>query len=286
MYMFTKKMIDLISISQRYSIILWVTVLCLSTQVACQHQALTQIIQQQQGKLQNKQRKEVKLLLKNKVLEAKSSRQNKQLSQMKKKQDFLLKMLKEQEANLQTIQSQYNKSLAQGQDSSTSLHILTSVNRRLLLRLAQEIGADSEKTSYGVLMKFGRVKTHVVFTQKNKVLMTQSRFKGFTPDLYFINEWNRTRRFSRAYLENGGVVILESEVDLEPGMSQSALKTWLKSYGLLVNFFQLSMHKNEKMKDHQKEKKGPKKPNRGKKDHASKYLDQLKSLDLSKTQKI
>ena len=117
MYMFTKKMIDLFFTSQRYCLLLGVTVLCLS-QLACQHQALTQMIQKQQTELQTKQRNEVQLLLKNKMLESKSIRQNEQLSQLKKKQDFLLKMLKEQEANLQTIQSQYQKDSAQNRKSS------------------------------------------------------------------------------------------------------------------------------------------------------------------------
>ena len=221
---------------------------------ACNQAALTEMIQQQQNQLQQSQAKHTLLALNQKKLEQTLYHRSKNLLLMKKKQDFLINMLKEQEANFQLLRRKYNDLLTQPQmtKGSSSFRMLRSVNQNLLRRLAKEIGADSEKTSYGVLMRFGRVKTHVVFSQKNKVLMTQSRFKGFTPDLLFLNEWNRTRRFSRAYLETGGVVILESEVDLEQGMTQKALKSWLKSYGLLVNFFQLSMHKNEQIKQNKK----------------------------------
>jgi hypothetical protein len=57
---------------------------------------------------------------------------------------------------------------------------------------------------------------------------------GFTPeeppDLNLLNQWNRDRRFSRAFLDGEGAVWIESDLDLTGGVSLGAVKAFLELF--------------------------------------------------------
>ena len=57
---------------------------------------------------------------------------------------------------------------------------------------------------------------------------------GFTledpPDLDLLNQWNRDRRFSRAFLDQEGAVWVESDLDLTGGVSLGAVKAFLELF--------------------------------------------------------
>ena len=67
------------------------------TLVACQHKALTQTIQKQQSDLQVYQKKNSQLAVQNELLQSQMGHQINQITHLKKKQTFLLQLLKEQE---------------------------------------------------------------------------------------------------------------------------------------------------------------------------------------------
>ena len=58
-----------------------------------------------------------------------------------------------------------------------------------------------------------------------------------------VNDWNRTKRWGRAYLDNSGGIWLESDCDLTPGGSYELLNdmfaTWKKSVDGFRSFFNL-----------------------------------------------
>jgi hypothetical protein len=58
-----------------------------------------------------------------------------------------------------------------------------------------------------------------------------------------VNEWNRTKRWGRAYLDESGGIWLECDVDLTPGGSYELLNdmfaTWKKSVEGFKSFFSL-----------------------------------------------
>ncbi len=53
-------------------------------------------------------------------------------------------------------------------------------------------------------------------------------------DLRRINEWNRTKRFSRAYTDEEGDPILESEIALDGGMSAKSIENFIRLYDASV----------------------------------------------------
>ncbi len=53
-------------------------------------------------------------------------------------------------------------------------------------------------------------------------------------DLRRINEWNRTKRFSRAYTDEEGDPILESEIAVDGGMSAKSIENFIRLYDASV----------------------------------------------------
>jgi hypothetical protein len=45
-----------------------------------------------------------------------------------------------------------------------------------------------------------------------------------------INEWNRDRRFGRAYLDGEGDPVVEYDLDLEGGVSKGAIEEWVRTF--------------------------------------------------------
>lgn len=52
-----------------------------------------------------------------------------------------------------------------------------------------------------------------------------------------INEWNRTKRFSRSYIDREGDPILESDIDLEGGVTEKAIVTWIQTFAISLRAF-------------------------------------------------
>jgi len=52
-----------------------------------------------------------------------------------------------------------------------------------------------------------------------------------------INEWNRTKRFSRSYIDREGDPILESDIDLEGGITEKAIVTWIQTFAISLKAF-------------------------------------------------
>lgn len=51
------------------------------------------------------------------------------------------------------------------------------------------------------------------------------------------NDWNRTKRFSRAYIDGDGDPVLESDLDLEGGISEAAVVAWVKTFAISLQAF-------------------------------------------------
>jgi hypothetical protein len=52
-----------------------------------------------------------------------------------------------------------------------------------------------------------------------------------------VNEWNKTKRFSRAYLDSDGDPNVEWDIDLEGGVSMGAVREGIRTFGIVVEAF-------------------------------------------------
>ena len=122
--------------------------------------------------------------------------------------------------------------------------IIHELSREQLAVLTRSVGAGvTLRDHVQVLAEFGRLKSFLVYSPKNHVLSGYARFSGFNVDLDAVNQWNRTRRFSRVYLDKNQSVVLESELDVEPGVSTRALQDWIKNFGIVINLFHHTLRK-------------------------------------------
>ena len=120
--------------------------------------------------------------------------------------------------------------------------IVNDLSQRQLALLARSVGAEvSLRDQVRIVAQFGDLKSFFVYSAKNHVLMAHARFSGFTIELDAINEWNRTRRFRRVYLDKDRDVVLEAEIDLEPGVRLKVIQAWIKNFGLVLNLFHYTL---------------------------------------------
>ncbi|SDF51902.1 Putative sensory transduction regulator [Thermus arciformis] len=65
-------------------------------------------------------------------------------------------------------------------------------------------------------------------------LLLGGSFTGFAPekrpDHARINEWNREKLFSRAYLDEDGDPVVEADLDLEGGVTDGAIREFLETF--------------------------------------------------------
>lgn len=60
---------------------------------------------------------------------------------------------------------------------------------------------------------------------------------GTSATLRDVNEWNRTKLFTRAYLDNDGDPVLEMDVDLDGGVTIARIKDSIRTYNVSLAAF-------------------------------------------------
>lgn len=104
-----------------------------------------------------------------------------------------------------------------------------------LLKIISLESTGAKALKHGVLAIFGTLKSQVIFNPKNRVISSIAHFSGFHIDLNYVNKWNKEHRFGRLYLDDDEDVVVEAELDLEPGVKVEALRAWVRNYGILIN---------------------------------------------------
>ncbi|MFA7431753.1 MAG: YbjN domain-containing protein [Rhodospirillaceae bacterium] len=88
----------------------------------------------------------------------------------------------------------------------------------------------------------------IVNMQGMRVLVLVGSAKGTSIQMRFsmtgteatmgkVNTWNKTKMYSRAYLDDNGDPVLEAEQDLAGGVSIERLKDFIKTYGVSLTAF-------------------------------------------------
>lgn len=119
---------------------------------------------------------------------------------------------------------------AQGAD------IITELSTARAEQVLKDLKLDFNLVNPGTY-RFNVAGYKVLFFNKGNNVQLYASFKK-TVTLTLINDWNRAKRYTRAYLDKDGDACLESDLDLEGGVSQGAIaelfKTWTTSLALFV----------------------------------------------------
>jgi hypothetical protein len=75
----------------------------------------------------------------------------------------------------------------------------------------------------------------VLFNYRNNCQL----YAGFRADCSIkrVNEWNRTKRFSRAYIDDEGDPCIEADLDFDGGVTDTAVQEFIRTFRLSVRQF-------------------------------------------------
>lgn len=77
----------------------------------------------------------------------------------------------------------------------------------------------------------------IVGSDKGRSLMTRFAVSGTDATLQSMNEWNRTKRYSRAYLDDDGDPVLESDLDLDGGVTRARVEDFFRTFSSALSLF-------------------------------------------------
>lgn len=118
--------------------------------------------------------------------------------------------------------------------------VLTAISTQQAEGLFRDMGFTGIETdSDGDLIVTMQGMRVLVLVGSAKGQMMQFRFAiaGSDANMRKINDWNRTKQYSRAYLDDDGDPVLESEQDLTGGVTLDRLRDFIKTYNTSLSVF-------------------------------------------------
>lgn len=79
--------------------------------------------------------------------------------------------------------------------------------------------------------------TRVLIINKGDTLQLVSMHSKKKVTLSRLNEWNRTRRFTRAFVDKDGDVFLAADLELTGGVTEKNVKEWFLTYRVSLKGF-------------------------------------------------
>ena len=109
--------------------------------------------------------------------------------------------------------------------------VVSEVSTEQLRKMLESMGYEVEQPKEDMLQFAIEGHTALIVNKKTNIQF-YSYFKKQKKkmDLKKVNEWNATKRFSRAYLDQDGDAVIEWDVDLEGGTTAGALKESVRTY--------------------------------------------------------
>jgi hypothetical protein len=140
----------------------------------------------------------------------------------------------------------FSLAVAQGQTPVQAPKVVTSLTLEEMEAILKEAGYRSERVEEDAevffLLRMGGLKAGLFLVDCKEgrcgSLQLYARFSmEKPPTLERINAWNREKRFSRAYLNEDGKPVLESELDLEGGVTWQAIISFLETFEISLSRF-------------------------------------------------
>lgn len=83
----------------------------------------------------------------------------------------------------------------------------------------------------------------VVYFISGQTMQAYFGLRGTSANVNTVNEWNKTKRFGRAYIDAEGDPCVELDFDLEGGVSEDSIKVWFDTVNLIVKSFRQHVSK-------------------------------------------
>ena len=116
--------------------------------------------------------------------------------------------------------------------------IMSSVSAKHMESILSSMGLDFEKksdTSWRVDLDGKKVL--LIMANDNTDAQLYIGFGDTQVNAKQMNEWNADHRFGRAYADDDGNPVLESDLDFAGGVTDDIIKAWIKLYGAQVKSY-------------------------------------------------
>jgi hypothetical protein len=110
--------------------------------------------------------------------------------------------------------------------------LMSSVSDRHMRAVLDEMELDytDGKSDHTWKVKLGGFNTLLIMGNDNADAQLYVGFGDTKPSTSRINKWNQSKRFSRAYIDDDGNPVLESDLDFAGGVTDDTIKAWIKLY--------------------------------------------------------
>ncbi len=125
--------------------------------------------------------------------------------------------------------------------SSGSADVITQMSSDDVQRLLRDMGyspqaLEGRDNAWSIEVSGRRAVVMLSSSRQNLALWSYIRGEGRVT-MEKVNEWNKTKRFSRAYLDSDGDPNVEWDIDLEGGVSMGAVREGIRTFGIVVEAF-------------------------------------------------
>ena len=125
--------------------------------------------------------------------------------------------------------------LLSGAAMGQSQKVIEKVSDQDIIMLLKQNGYQYEQLKTGVF-RLKIMDLSVLLFRKDTNLQLYAGFSKKLP-CDKLNEWNKKKRFSRAYLDKDGDAVIESDMDLEGGSTTKAIKVFIETFKISLASF-------------------------------------------------
>ncbi len=104
-------------------------------------------------------------------------------------------------------------------------------------RIMQELGLKDVTEVDNNTYRFEYEGLKILIFNKEETMQLYAGFSGAKISLSRINEWNKTKRFSRAYLDKDNDPVLEADIEITGGVTEKNIKEWFKTYQVSITTY-------------------------------------------------
>jgi hypothetical protein len=112
---------------------------------------------------------------------------------------------------------------------------ITAADFRRMLT-ASGFGGETDKDGDVVTKMEGQSVLVLIGSNEGTVIQFRFSIKA-TATLRQVNDWNRMRKYGKAYLDDDGDPTLDMDVDLEGGITEARIKDSISTFKLLLESF-------------------------------------------------
>lgn len=119
----------------------------------------------------------------------------------------------------------------------TVIHSITAHQIQSVLGDLGFTGSEVDGDGDVIVMMQGRPAVVIIGSGNGRQIQIVAAFLEPRLSLEQINEWNRNRILSKAYLDRDGDAIFESDLDLDGGVTMARVRDWLQTFSASMGVF-------------------------------------------------